>query len=479
MSSELTDREDDRETRQTLPDPNATGSLESLPGNRPGVPGRETQEREAACRRAEERERERAEGRGPARDPDSGFAQPDVAARAFAALAENVRDYAIFLLDPDGIITFWGEGARLMKWWTKDQAEGAHLRLLYPDGGSEDGSAEAHLDESARLGEYTGEGSRIRSDGSTFWAGVTLTALKDEQGTLLGFAKVTRDLTARRAADAVLQGARDEADRARHAAETASRTKSSFLATMSHEIRTPLNAILGYHELLEMDVGGSLTPVQRGYLDRARSSGQQLLALIEDILDFSRLEAGRLTVEHVPTQIGVSVEGAIGSVEPQVRKKGITLVDAVSGQAARVAYWGDEDRVQQIMVNLLANAVKFTEPGGRITVSAGTADRPSPEAQLNGEGPWVYVRVEDTGMGIAPERLQDIFEPFVQGDMSRTRRHPGTGLGLAISRRLAREMGGDLTVQSALGAGSTFCLWLPAAPAERPQGSAEGNGGQG
>src|SRR5687768_10831007 len=146
----------------------------------------EQREREAAWRRGRERA---ASGARAARDPHVGTALPQVAARAFAALAENVRDYAIFLLDTNGVITFWGEGARLMKWWTRDEAEGGHLRLLYPPGGSEDGTAEAHLVEAAERGEYTGEGQRVRSDGSTFWAGVTLTALRDDGGELLGFAK--------------------------------------------------------------------------------------------------------------------------------------------------------------------------------------------------------------------------------------------------------------------------------------------------
>jgi PAS domain S-box-containing protein len=136
---------------------------------------------------------------------------------AFVALADNVRDYAVFLMDPQGVIIYWGEGAHLMKWWLKEEAEGAHLRLLYVEEGSEDGTAEAHLLEAERLGEYTGEGRRVRRDGSTFWAAVTLTALRDAEGQMLGFAKVTRDLQARRAVELAVatanaaQTARDEA----------------------------------------------------------------------------------------------------------------------------------------------------------------------------------------------------------------------------------------------------------------------------
>jgi PAS domain S-box-containing protein len=430
-----------------------------------GPASKEEQERSAALRRAEERER-------TPRDPRSrvSAAISGVAARAFTALAENVRDYAIFLMDPDGTIIFWGEGARLIKWWTPEQAEGAHLRLLYLPDGSEDGTAEEHLRYAAEHGEYTGEGQRVRSDGSTFWAGITLTALWDDEGTLLGFAKVTRDLTARRAADALLQEAASAAETARQAAVAASAAKSGFLATISHEIRTPLNAILGYHDLLDLEIEGPLTHGQRLHLARARASGKHLLGLVSEVLDFSRIDAERAPVGRSTFRIGDAVEGALELVAPQARVAKLMINNSVSGFAAGLAAWGDEQRVRQILTNLLANAVKFTVTTngeeGRITISAGSASTPPADAHLVGEGPWIYIRVEDTGRGIPPEQLRSVFEPFVQADMSLTRQHGGTGLGLAISRRLAVLMGGDLTVRSEVGVGSTFFLWLPAAPAE-------------
>lgn len=190
--------------RETHPDPAASGNPQGLrSGNASGEgdppsPPREAQEREAGRRRA--RERRRASGGD--RDPDVGRADPQLVEQAFAALAENVRDYAIFLMDRDGVIRFWGEGARILKRWTRDEAEGSHLRMLYPNGGSEDGTAEDHLRSAAEEGEYVGEGPRVRGDGTTFWARVTLTALKDSGGALIGFTKVTVDLTEQRVADA-------------------------------------------------------------------------------------------------------------------------------------------------------------------------------------------------------------------------------------------------------------------------------------
>ena len=430
----------------------------------------EDRERESAWRRGEERERDRLAGREVPRALHAGIAPASVAARAFAALAENVRDYAIFLMDASGVITFWGEGARLIKWWTKDQAEGAHLRILYPAGGSEDGTPEEHLRQAAERGEYTGEGHRVRNDCSVFWAGVTLTALWDEDGTLLGFAKVTRDLTARRAADALLRSAAETANAARASAEAADAAKSGFLATMSHEIRTPINAILGYVDLLAHEIEGTLTPPQKRFVERAGNASRHLLTLIDEVLDFSRIEVGHTAVMRDVVRIGDAVSHALALVAPQARAKGIDLADAVGGYAAGLAAWGDDSRVNQILVNLLGNAVKFTGrregEAARVVISAGAAARPSPEAKVSGDGPWVYVRVEDTGPGIHSERLNAVFEPFVQGDMSLARIHGGAGLGLAISRGLARLMGGDVTARSEVGVGSTFFLWLPAAPVQ-------------
>lgn len=430
----------------------------------------EDRERAAASRRGEELEAERAATGALTRDPSTGLARASVAARAFGALAENVHDYAIFLMDPNGVITFWGEGARLIKWWTKDQAEGAHVRLLYPAGGAEDGTAEENLEIAAEEGEYSGEGQRVRSDGSTFWAGITITALWDEDGTLLGFAKVTRDLTARRAAEALLAAAATAADVARAEAVAATAAKTGFMATMSHEIRTPINAVMGYIGLLSEEIDGPITPGQRRHLDSAVASARHLLDLVNEVLDFSRIEANRMPVNRAVVRVGDAVARAIELVAPQARSRGLELTNAVSGFSAGLAAWADDARVRQILVNLLGNAVKFTDPRdgevGRIIVSAGMATQASPDAHLVGTGPWLYIRVEDTGIGIPADRLEAIFEPFTQANMALTREHGGTGLGLAISRRLARVMGGDVTAKSEDGLGSTFFVWLPAALVE-------------
>jgi PAS domain S-box-containing protein len=424
---------------------------------RAAVASAESREREAAVQRARE---------GRPRDPERGRSSPKLANLAFASLAENVRDFAIFLMDPSGTITLWGHSARRIKGWSKVEAEGAHLRLLYPDHGSEDGGAEEHLRKAEETGEYMGEGHRRRKDGSHFWAGVSLTALRDPDGELIGFAKVTRDLTARREEEAMLKAAMEEAEEARIRAEEANQSKMQFLATMSHEIRTPINAVMGYADLLDAEIAGPLTEDQQRYLSRVRASNLHLLGIIDEVLDFSRIEANRISLASGVGRLSEPLRAALQMVQLQAGQKGVEISDANAAAAADASYLGDEDRVRQILVVLLSNAVKFTPRGGRVTVTSGAVDEPPADVKLNGEGRWAYVRVEDTGPGIPPERMEAIFDPFEQADMTLTRKHGGTGLGLTIARRLALLMNGDLSVRSTPGLGSSFFVWLPAADEE-------------
>jgi PAS domain S-box-containing protein len=240
----------------------------------------------------------------------------------------------------------------------------------------------------------------------------------------------------------------EELEHARAAAEEANKAKSTFLAVMSHELRTPLNAIAGYVQLMEMGIHGPVTEAQLEALGRIERSQRHLLRLINDVLNLARIEAGRVdyALEDVP--LAEVVATVMPMVEPQLNERQIGW--RVQVDPALVAR-ADRDKVQQIVLNLLGNAVKFTPPGGLVTVDA---DAGAGRARLH---------VHDTGIGIPAEKVASVFEPFVQVDVSRTRRAEGSGLGLAISRDLARGMSGDLHARSAEGRGSTFTLTLPCA----------------
>jgi len=257
-----------------------------------------------------------------------------------------------------------------------------------------------------------------------------------------------------------LQRANDElvartadAERARAAADEANAAKSAFLATMSHELRTPLNAIAGYAQLLEMGIHGEVNPTQAEYLEKIRRNQTHLLGLINDVLNFAKIEAGQVQYEIADVPVDETLAAVEALIEPQVRARRHAYTYRRGDPA--VTARADRDRVEQVVLNLLSNAVKFTSPGGRIVL------------EWEADPGLVRVRVRDSGRGIPPEKLPAIFEPFVQVDPTLTRSSEGTGLGLAISRDLARAMKGDLTVESREGEGSTFTLTLPRGP-DRP-----------
>ena len=271
-----------------------------------------------------------------------------------------------------------------------------------------------------------------------------------------------------------------EAEEARTAAQSANQAKSIFLATMSHEIRTPINAIVGYVDLIQMELAGPITEEQREKLERVEASSKHLLRLVNEVLDLAKVESGQMTVERHRTAVRDVVMPALGMISTRADEKGITVENEVGDDPA-LHFVGDEDRVRQILVNLLTNAVKFTPEEGTVRITAGAERTPSRESGILHGGHWVHIDVEDTGIGIAPENLGAVFAPFTQTDAGSTRTEGGTGLGLTISRQLARLMGGDLTVRSTPNEGSRFTLWLPteggeADTIESSAQNGEGNG---
>ena len=394
------------------------------------------------------------------RDPDGrlvGFAKVtrDLTARRqweeavreseerFRVLVRSVKDYGIFMLDPDGRVVSWNEGARRIKGYEAEEILGKHFSTFYPPDVAASGHPTRELAMARRDGRYEEEGWRIRKDGSRFWASVVITPLFGEHGDLMGYAKVTRDLTERRLAQ------QREVDDARRLAEVeaSNRAKTGFLAAMSHELRTPLNAIAGYAQLMQEGVGGDVSDQHRDYLTRIRNSQQHLLGIVNDLLNYSRMEAGGVVYERELVFAHEVVEGVLAMVTPQIERKQLRLRrGACPPDVAAIA---DRLKVEQVVLNLLSNAVKFTPEGGTITVLCGREDQ------------TVTISVRDTGPGIPEDKLEVIFDPFVQLGRTLTSKHEGAGLGLAISRDLARAMDGDVRVESIEGEGATFTLSLP------------------
>jgi PAS domain S-box-containing protein len=356
----------------------------------------------------------------------------------FKLLIDSVKDYAIVMLDTKGRITSWNAGAERIKGYHRDQILGRHFSVFYPPELVANGTPPQVLERAAREERVEQEGWRIRGDGSAFWANVVITPLRDSDGRLRGFAKVTRDMTERRRMEEAEHLAREEA-------EHANRLKDEFLATVSHELRTPLNVIMG--ELWRLQ-SGTLTPeMARRALDALQRNTTVQARLIEDLLDTSAVATGRMRIALRPVDLGRVVDAAVETISPAAAAKHIDV--RVSPGPAEIIS-GDRDRLQQIFWNLLSNAVKFTESGGRVDV------------QLQRVGTQVEVRVTDTGIGINPNFLPKLFQRFSQADTSSTRVHTGFGLGLALSRYLVEAHGGELAAHSAgPGRGSTFSVRFP------------------
>jgi signal transduction histidine kinase len=242
-------------------------------------------------------------------------------------------------------------------------------------------------------------------------------------------------------------------------AEAADRLKSAFLATMSHELRTPLNSIIGFTGILLQGLAGDLTDEQGRQLQMVRDSARHLLALINDVLDISKIEAGELEVSAEQYDLSATIDRAVASIAPQAQQKGLRLDVHVAADGLQRTI-GDRRRVEQLLLNLLSNAVKFTDEGV-VTLEAQLVEEPDSQ-------PAVCIHVRDSGIGIREEDMYRLFQPFSQVDSGLNRQHEGTGLGLAICQRLTTLMGGTITADSTWGAGSRFTVTLPLTAETRP-----------
>jgi PAS domain S-box-containing protein len=373
----------------------------------------------------------------------------------FRLMVEAVKDYAIFMLDPTGHMASWNPGAERIKGYRTEEILGVHFSRFYPREEVEAGKPDRELTIAAEQGRYQGEGWRVRKDGTTFWASVTITPVLDAKGTLRGFAKVTQDLTERRQAEQQrLELLREQTARAE--IEKTNRLKDEFLAMLSHELRTPLNAIVGWAHLLRSAPNMEPANVTRGLEAIDRNAAIQT-QIVSDVLDISRMTSGKIRLTPRRIDPGEVVNAAMDTVRPAAEAKRIELGVALP-DAPQFVY-ADADRLQQVVWNVLQNAVKFTPSGGRV------------EARVSRADSHVEIVVSDTGMGIPKDFLPHVFDAFRQADSSSSRRHGGLGLGLAIVRQLVELHGGRVEAASeGEGRGTTVTVRLPlmAVVPERP-----------
>jgi PAS domain S-box-containing protein len=364
----------------------------------------------------------------------------------FRMLVQGVEDYAIYLLDPNGTIVTWNTGAEKLKGYSAHDIIGKNFACFYTSAEVGAGRPQQNLEHARRTGHIRDEGLRVRKDGTTFMADVVLTALHDHKGNLRGFAKVTRDITEQVRSRAL------EAEKV--AAETANKAKDDFLAALSHELRTPLMPALTAATLLahnaERFPADLLEDVQT-----IRRNVQLEARLIDDLLDLTRLTRGKLELRFERADAHVLINDALKVAASDIAEKKLKVSSDLG--AKKYCIWADSVRIEQVFWNLINNSVKFTPPGGKISVRT----RNLPDGRFEFE-------ITDNGIGIEPSLLRALFQPFEQGDRKITRQFGGLGLGLAISKQLVDLHEGKIEVESGgRSFGATFRVTLAVATAEQ------------
>jgi PAS domain S-box-containing protein len=362
----------------------------------------------------------------------------------------DTSDDAITTCSLDGVFLTWNRGAEKLYGYTAEEAIGQPLDLIIPVGER----AQDHVNWERLLNDEpvrSLETVRTTKDGRRVIVSVTRSLIVDAQQHVIAVASVGRDITESKRAQSLLATAHAEA-------VAASETKSRFLANMSHEIRTPMNGVIGMTEIL---LDTDLTDEQRAYAEQIARSGEDMMRIINDILDVSKIEAGQLQLDARDFDLRQVIEHACSAGSPDALAKGLALEVVISDELPGVAH-GDDGRLRQVILNLVSNAIKFTASG-----SVRVLARPAGGAR-------VRIEVKDTGIGIDPEALDRMFEPFTQADASTTRRYGGTGLGLAIARELVELMDGTIGAFSEPGRGSTFWFELDLGAEARTQPHGEG-----
>jgi PAS domain S-box-containing protein len=359
----------------------------------------------------------------------------------YRELVENANSI-ILRMDAEGRITFFNEYAERFFGYKLEEIMGRPVigTIVPPSDSAGKDMIQMIASIAAQPERFANnENENVRRNGERVWISWTNKPVFAPDGRQTEVLCIGNDITR-------LKQAEYELIRARDAAESADRVKSAFLATMSHELRTPLNSIIGFTGILLQGLAGPLNDEQRKQLGMVKNSAHHLLALINDVLDISKIEAGQLEVRDEPFNIYEAIDKSVQSIAALAEKKNLVVETTIANNIGVTS--GDQRRVEQVLMNLLSNAVKFTEQG-------------SIHVKCDSRHGWLTVSVEDTGIGIRPEDQPKLFRPFHQIDSGLTRHHEGTGLGLSISKRLIELMGGSIEFKSEFGKGSVFTFTLP------------------
>jgi PAS domain S-box-containing protein len=364
-------------------------------------------------------------------------------AEQFHILVDSVEEYAIYLLDPNGNVITWNTGADKIKGYSAEEIIGKNFASFYTADDVAAGKPQRNLREASRRGYIRDQGLRVRKDGSTFEAEVIITALRDETGEIRGFSKVTRDITDQ------IRSREFEAEKI--AAQKASKAKDDFLAALSHELRTPLTPALAAATYLQENAE-KLPPEFVEDIEIIKRNVQLQARLIDDLLDLTRIDRGKLHLELEDCNAHTIIENALETAHSAIAGKQLKVTTELEAKEYHIL--ADCIRLQQVFWNLINNAVKFTAQGGQITVRT-----------FNNKSKRFHFEITDTGIGIEPQRLASLFQPFEQADPSVTRQFGGLGLGLAISKRLVDLHHGKIEAESrGRSFGATFKVVLDTLP---------------
>ena len=356
----------------------------------------------------------------------------------FRQLVLSVRDYAIFLLDPTGHVMTWNPGAEHIKGYTAEEIVGRHFSVFYPDEDRAARHPDHELEIAERDGRYEEEGWRVRKDGSRFWANVVITTVAAADGTLHGFAKITRDLTERRAAEEALREANEQLQRSNLELDR-------FVSVAAHDLREPLRTVGGFAELLQQRHGDVLDDTGRSFLQHIRYASDRMHKLLDDLLDYARGAAA--PPASVPVDVAAAITAVLAEQHAAITEGGVEIEVDVDPRTHVLAQNAD---VEAVLRNLVSNAVKFARSDGpRVTIRSELVD-----------DAWM-IEVSDNGIGIDPSDRPTIFRAFHR--LAGAADYAGSGLGLAIAQRMVERHGGAIGVDSTVGQGSRFWFALPAA----------------